>query len=462
LYPNYQKQFSKFDEVFGRDNVLLWKFEPRTFVNACVVQDFCSRLDISFPPELIKRSNEGLSRGALALLYTYHKFHAGYKLKPGPNGERDTDGRQQLMSGHLATLAGDKVRFSWASGIKSALENRREDIEWIEQRLGETLDEGYEDHGPVINSEKDLLCYSDSDLRWLAGQLGSDYLARVRPNISPEEVAEWMYALNLKLLPADNNTGTQVQLTQPTKKALQMDENITQQTAVSSDHSPRRIKVLAESLNAKSYLEIGVNRGRTFLEVAIPQKTAVDPKFLFDTEKVANKDVVFKEMTSDDFFAGLPVAVKYDITFIDGLHTFEQTYRDLCNSLLHSHDRTVFLIDDTKPSDVYSSIPRQNKAVSYRLKAGGTSRQWHGDVFKVIFAIHDFHPGLNYRTVIGSGNPQTIVWRSNSGWRKPLFNSLESISRLTYFDLLDHFDIMRACSEAEAIALCLEELSKSG
>jgi len=240
-----------------------------------------------------------------------------------------------------------------------------------------------------------------------------------------------------------------------------MNENVENQiptTALKLGHSPRRIKILAENLGAQTYLEIGVNKGLTFSEVSIPQKTAVDPKFLFDVSAVTDKNVILNEATSDDFFSLLPIMQKYDVIFIDGLHTFEQTYRDLCNSLLHSHERTVFLIDDTKPNDVFSAIPNQNKAIKYRRQAGIKGPRWHGDVFKAIFAVHDFHPSLNYRTIVGTGNPQTLLWRSNSGWRTPLYNSMEAISRLNYFDLLDHINILRECSESEAINLCLTEL----
>ncbi len=225
------------------------------------------------------------------------------------------------------------------------------------------------------------------------------------------------------------------------------------------NHSARRIETLTEFLRPQTYLEIGVNKGQTFFQVSIPQKTAVDPNFLFDVAAVTDENITFKGVISDEFFSTLPITQKYDVVFLDGLHTFEQTYRDLCNSLLHSHERTIFLIDDTKPIDVYSSISCQDKAFKYRKQAGGSGMAWHGDVFKTIFALHDFHPGLNYRTIINSGNPQTLVWRSNNGWRQPLFNSLETISRLTYFDLLDHMDILRNCSEEEAIVLCLSELA---
>ena len=224
-------------------------------------------------------------------------------------------------------------------------------------------------------------------------------------------------------------------------------------------HSPRRINILAEALNGKTYLELAGNKEHAFSKVSIPQRTVVNPKFLFDMASVTDNQVILKETTSDAFFSALAITLKYDVVLIDGLHTFEQTYRDLCNSLLHSHDRTVFLINDTKPGDEYAAMTNQRLAIKSRRQAGGKGRQWQGDTFKAVFALHDFHPGLNYRTIVDAGVTQTLVWRSNSDWQKPLFNSLEAISRLTYLDLLDHLDILRTCSEEEAISLCLNELT---
>lgn len=222
--------------------------------------------------------------------------------------------------------------------------------------------------------------------------------------------------------------------------------------------SPRRINRLAKSLNAQSYLEIGVFKGHTFTEVTIGEKTGVDPNFRFDTSEIANEHTHFEAVTSDQFFSYWKPGKTFDIIFLDGLHTFEQTYRDFCNSLMCAHHRTVWIIDDTKPNDVYSSLSNHGKALKYRKAAGLTSPAWHGDTFKVVFAIHDFHPRLNYRTIVEKGNPQTLVWQSNQGWREPRFNNLETISRLSYFDLLEEIAILRESSEQEAIDLCLKEL----
>jgi hypothetical protein len=66
--------FEKFDDVLGRENVRLWKFDPPSFPNGCVVQDFCTRLGIALPRERVIRVNASISREAVQLLYTYRKL----------------------------------------------------------------------------------------------------------------------------------------------------------------------------------------------------------------------------------------------------------------------------------------------------------------------------------------------------------------------------------------------------
>jgi methyltransferase family protein len=220
-----------------------------------------------------------------------------------------------------------------------------------------------------------------------------------------------------------------------------------------------RLNRLAEALGARSYLEIGVETGVTFERVRVAERTAVDPVFLLDITQNASEDTIFAQTTSDEFFAELPAAKQYDLIFIDGLHTFEQTYRDLCNCLLHSHWRTPILIDDTLPSDVYSSLRDPDQAQAFRNAARSESSAWHGDTFKVVFAIHDFHLGLDYRTIVGSGNPQTLVWRSNAKQRQPQLDSLEAISRMTYFDMVNQALMLRQSPEEITISECLKAIT---
>lgn len=226
--------------------------------------------------------------------------------------------------------------------------------------------------------------------------------------------------------------------------------------------SARRINRLAEALQSRRYLEVGVNRGVTFRDVTVAERVAVDPRFLFEYKEYANPQTSFHEMTSDRYFATLAKNAQFDIYFLDGLHTFEQTLRDFCNTLAHSHARTVWLIDDTKPNDPFSALPDQSRALRFRKAAGSNGQAWHGDVFKLVYFLHDFFPGMNYRTISTGGNRQTLVWRSNLGWREPRYNDVEKISRLTYFDMHDSIEVLREEAEDVALDLCIAELLGEG
>jgi hypothetical protein len=223
-------------------------------------------------------------------------------------------------------------------------------------------------------------------------------------------------------------------------------------------HSARRLNTLAHKLNLCRYLEIGVSSGGTFRDIEIAERTGVDPHFQFDTSEVVNESTFCIEKTSDNFFADILVTPTWDAVFIDGLHTFEQVVRDFNNTILRTHPRSVILLDDTWPSDIYSAHPDASAALRLRREAGNDSPAWHGDVYKIVYYIHDFWPSLNYRTITQSGNIQTLVWRGNSGNRRPLFNSLERISRLSYFDMQANLSVMRPTDEDEAIDLCVREV----
>lgn len=197
--------------------------------------------------------------------------------------------------------------------------------------------------------------------------------------------------------------------------------------------SSKRINTLADLINARTYLEIGVSNGFTFRNVKIEYRDAVDVRFGFPTAELENDKTRFFEQSSDDFFTSENPKI-YDIIFIDGLHTYEQTLRDFLSSLRFSHQKTIWIIDDTIPSDIFSSIRNPNLARRYRSEHGFSGANWHGDVYKVIAFIHDFMPTIKYHTTAGSDNPQTIaMWGSRSF--APIFNSTEAISRLDFFDL---------------------------
>jgi len=56
-------------------------------------------------------------------------------------------------------------------------------------------------------------------------------------------------------------------------------------------------------------------------------------------------------------------------------------------------------------------------------------------------------------------NPQTLVWRSNANQRQPQLDSLEAISRMTYFDMVNQVLMLRQSPEESTINKCLRALT---
>lgn len=177
-------------------------------------------------------------------------------------------------------------------------------------------------------------------------------------------------------------------------------------------HSARRINFLASGMaNCDSYLEIGVAQGLTLESVKVRNKVGVDPVPQFDVTRIP-RDITFFQTESDTFFENLTPESKFDLVFLDGLHVWRQTYKDLINSLHFCKPSSIILIDDVVPDDELAAYPDWDKALELKDAAGITDGRWQGDVYKVLMAINNFHPELEY-TVIGSrdgvDNPQAIV-----------------------------------------------------
>lgn len=200
IYRSYRDSFGRFDEVFGRENVRLWKFDPKAFPGGCAVQDFCSRLGIELPAERILRLNESLSRQAVALLYIYRKF--GRKL-----GATTLLGAEsQSLGKALSVLGEDKFRFS-PDVIRPVLEKYRSDIEWMEARLGQSLHEELGEHRPGdVRGESDLIEVDPSTVAGLLALLGEDAPEGVKGE-TPEEVARLVHALRVKHNPGGERRG---------------------------------------------------------------------------------------------------------------------------------------------------------------------------------------------------------------------------------------------------------------
>jgi hypothetical protein len=174
--------------------------------------------------------------------------------------------------------------------------------------------------------------------------------------------------------------------------------------------SARRINRLHDAFpRLRRYLEVGVESGRTLENVTLPERVAVEPRPRFDVDHLP-AGVRVHVQTSDEFFASDPGA--FDIVFLDGLHTYEQTYRDVVNTFTAS-PTAIVLVDDVVPCDEASAIPDQDRSLAERQRRGLPGRFWHGDVFRMVPCLAKHHPELAFRTITDRDNPQMLAWKPN-------------------------------------------------
>lgn len=219
----------------------------------------------------------------------------------------------------------------------------------------------------------------------------------------------------------------------------------------------RRINSLIDSYNYSRYLEIGVSRGETFKAIKCDTKIGVDPFFRFDWRAYKETGAELHEVPSDEYFSARK-RPRFDCVFVDGLHTFEQTLRDVVNAMDALEQGGAIIIDDTIPIDEYSAMRSQGDALAERKLAGRSGQFWHGDVYKVLFFLNDYFRGWDFATIIGSGNPQTLVWRRQKvSSRKQICDRISDIDLMSFEQFQSLRRLLPECSEEEAFRRFSEE-----
>lgn len=165
----------------------------------------------------------------------------------------------------------------------------------------------------------------------------------------------------------------------------------------------------------KSYLEIGTYMGESFLNVRCDRKVSIDP----DPESYAMLHV-----TSDEFFSYN--TERFDIIFIDGLHEYQQAFRDIIHSLHCLSHNGVIVIHDCHPTSeemqMHSTVSRQGY-------------EWTGDVWKAFVLVRAVMPYEIY--VIdhdyGCGIIDTAMRKQSHTANMPT-----DMSRMTYSQFVQH------------------------
>lgn len=160
-----------------------------------------------------------------------------------------------------------------------------------------------------------------------------------------------------------------------------------------------RLKIInkvIEKLQVENYLEIGVFKGNLFDAVRAKRKTGVDPKFLIPRKKrivdsfVSAGKIKYYEQKSDDFFKSIEEKGKrmnLDVAFVDGLHTWQQAYKDVDNCLRHLNQNGVIMMHDCIPPHAAAAYPAESYDEAMNLNLSGWSGEWTGDVWKAVVQL---------------------------------------------------------------------------
>ena len=198
-----------------------------------------------------------------------------------------------------------------------------------------------------------------------------------------------------------------------------------------------------------SYLEIGVDNGETFHAVKASRKVAVDPEFKFDVSnkrsEVVSHEREYHILTSDQYFSSVnKMNERFDVIFIDGLHTFDQTLKDLLNAFMCLKDNGIIIVDDVFPTSYAASLPSLELLHRYLASIGSSDSTWMGDVFRLVLFVENYLPLFSYATV-KENHGQMIMWHQSRSVNKLQYKSVESISRAEYIETViqgDHFNFM--------------------
>lgn len=208
-----------------------------------------------------------------------------------------------------------------------------------------------------------------------------------------------------------------------------------------------RVDIIQAIINRKKaeiYLEIGFGYGDCFLNIRAPRKIIVDPRFIILKKRVLkyyykniSKNIFNKyyKMTSDKFFTAKQTLLKtqlLDVVFLDGLHTYKQSLKDLLNSLKFLNEDGVIILHDCNPRSEAEAYPANSYEEAANMNLPGWTEYWSGDVWKTTAYLRSIRDDLNI-FVLNFDHGIGIITKGIQ--KDKLGYSREDIENLSYKDL---------------------------
>ena len=194
-----------------------------------------------------------------------------------------------------------------------------------------------------------------------------------------------------------------------------------------------------------NYLEVGVLAGDAFFRIKANYKIGVDPNFTFSRLKQlrycfknpTNFLNHYYEVPSDSFFEKnheLLSAKGLDVVFLDGLHTYDQSLKDVQNSLKYLNDGGVIILHDCNPMSEIAAMPAESIQEVQAMNLPGWDGVWNGDVWKTIAYLRSNYDDLNIFVlncdfgvgVITRGKPETVLNLDEEDLKSINYKNLEA------------------------------------
>jgi len=166
------------------------------------------------------------------------------------------------------------------------------------------------------------------------------------------------------------------------------------------------IEMIQKFLRPRTYLEIGVETGKT-LKYAADDTMAIG----VDPEPAVNVPLgcltrVY-EIKSDDFFNLTDLAKEFaghsvELAFIDGMHLFEFALRDFINIEKYCSEDSIVLVHDCCPLDDITAARER------------ITEFWSGDIWKLIVCLKKYRPDLRINVVETAPTGLAIITGLNS------------------------------------------------
>lgn len=159
------------------------------------------------------------------------------------------------------------------------------------------------------------------------------------------------------------------------------------------------LNAIAERIGARRYLEIGVQDGVAFRAVNVRTKVGVDPE---------PRSAATVHTTSDEYFAALPARTRFDLVFVDGLHTADQVARDIHHAIRHLAPGGAVVVHDCNPPNEH-----------WAARTGSPlAPGWCGDVYRGWIRSRIAHPDWFHAVVDADLGCGVIVRRGP--WAEPV------------------------------------------